>query len=168
MQTHNRDQGTSYRNWNDYSRAMRDSARRDQNIRNNMLGRRNRTRESHPFFGGPGQPRNTFGETDEEWHAGVVDPEVSRRKMDYLLGRDVPDSGADVAGSERGGGFGMRDGDHGRGDQSTAGWAGQSRGQHDRSHDAAEASGMASQESDRQDESEAFQKSFGSSGLSRG
>jgi hypothetical protein len=95
---------------------MRDSDRRDQNVRENMRGRRKRTREPHSFFGGPGQPRNTLTETDEEWHARVVDPEGSRREMDDLLGRDVPGSGSDVAGSERGGGFGMRDGDHGRGD----------------------------------------------------
>jgi hypothetical protein len=66
VERHNRDLGTTYRNWGDFERASADSHTRDQNVRDNMHRRHFRRREPHPFFGGPGQPRNGFEQTDEE------------------------------------------------------------------------------------------------------
>lgn len=103
MKRHNRDHGTKYVNVDDYARAMRDGAERAQRQRDAMARARSRRRNPHPFFGGPGQPRNRFQETDEEWYARAIDPDGKRREMDHMLGRDgAARRDDDFAASQRG------------------------------------------------------------------
>lgn len=125
---HNRDLGTSYRSWDDLERASTDSYQRDQDDRESMRRARKRRREPHPFFGGPGQPRNRFEETDDEWYARIMDPNGKRRHTGDISGRHASHSDSANIGRLRGSGCSRRGGE---GEGNRGATTGQARSQYD-------------------------------------
>jgi hypothetical protein len=157
VERHNRDHGTDYTNWDNYNRGSNDSVRGAQIERENMRRGRKREREPHPFFGGPGQPRNRFQEKDEEWYARAIDPNGRRREMEYELGRDSAGGGDGYFGGPGGGGEGMR----GATAASRAGLRRQDGRQNEGSRDAGAGAGVTFQDQKPCSEADAFLNSFG-------
>ena len=164
VQRHNQDHKTNYRNWNDLSRAKRDSAMRDRNSRKSTRGRnRNRGDELLSSFSGPQEPTNMFGETYEAYFARTMRSH-GRSGMNHASGRSFPDRDFEDGGRATGDGYDMRDSFP---QESSPGAA----GQRDRSehldggiHSSAATGNTSCKESSRDDEAEAFLNSFGDAG----
>lgn len=160
VQRHNQDHKTSYRNWNDFSRAMRDSVTRDQDIEANLRRTRNQQGETHSFVGRPGQRRNVLGETDEEWFARTMVPHRVRG-MGSTSDRDFHGGNCENTGRARGEGFSMRDGFPEESIPGTAAWRDETGRQNVGTCGPAVTGGRSSEEDGGRDEAQAFLNSFG-------
>lgn len=155
VQRHNQDHQTNYRNWNDLSRARRDSAMRDRTGRKTTWGR------SRNGGDGPQEPTNLFGETDEAYLARIMRSH-RRSGMNHASGRSFTDRDFDDEGRAAGDGHDSRDSFPQDGSTGAA-------GQRDGSEHGSVAAGNtsckeSSHEDEAEEEAEAFLNSFGYSG----
>ncbi|ERF71464.1 hypothetical protein EPUS_06846 [Endocarpon pusillum Z07020] len=164
VQRHNQDDETDYRNWNDLSRARRDSAMRDRSGRRTTWGRsRNGGDEFLSSFSGSQEPTNLVGETDEAYLARTMRSH-GRSGMNHASGRSFPDRDFEDGGRATGEGDDTRDSFPQESSTGAAGQRGRNEHLDGEIHSSAATGNTSCKESCRDDEAEAFLNSSGDAG----